>query len=106
MCHPFETGPFRVLDVRKTYPSGIVLFMDSLGVIDRTRIYDKPVGSERNCGGITSMFSTAHLENIEVMLPRFPLDPNRLVINLCSGDHYWVGLGPILAYRCRIDTLE
>ena len=30
----------------------------------------------------------------------------RLVINPCSIGHSWVGLGPILAYRCCIDTTD
>jgi hypothetical protein len=47
-----------VLDARETYLSGVVPIMDILGVINGARIYDKPVGPERNFGGITSLFST------------------------------------------------
>jgi hypothetical protein len=59
MCHSLQKGSSHVLNVRETYPSGIVPIMDSLGVTIRTRIYDKPAGSEENFGGITSLFSTA-----------------------------------------------
>jgi hypothetical protein len=59
MCHPFQTSSSHALDACETYPCGIVPNMDNLGLTDRTWIYDKPVGSEENFGGITSMFYAA-----------------------------------------------
>jgi hypothetical protein len=59
MCRPFQKGLSHMLNAGETYPSGIVPIMDNLGVSDRTRIYDKPVESKENFGGITSLFSTA-----------------------------------------------
>jgi hypothetical protein len=46
------------------------------------------------------------LENSEVMMPKFPSDPSRLVINPHYVGHSWVGLEPILAYRWRTNTLK
>jgi hypothetical protein len=40
MCHPFQTGSFRVIDACETYPSGIVHIMDNLEVTGRTLIYE------------------------------------------------------------------
>jgi hypothetical protein len=38
------------------------------------------------------------------MLLKFHLG-SWLVINQCSDDHSWVGLGPIISYRC-INTID